>query len=116
MPTSARLALLIAVPVLALAACGGGHTTTAASTAKLPPQTVCDQYNQQMLWLTYLSDPSPVDIATLDHDVASDASSSSDASLATALRSLAHLGEVIASGDDPVAYEAPVSNICANYP
>jgi hypothetical protein len=87
-----------------------------ASTAKLPPQAVCDRYTQQTLWLTYLPDPSPTDIATLDRDIASDARLSADTSLATALRSLPHIGEVIASGADPVDYQAPVSSICSNYP
>jgi hypothetical protein len=108
-----------AAPLAALAlvtGCGGGGAPRQAAPAKLPPAAICQRYQEQVDWLTYMSDPSPADIATLDRDVASDASVSADASLTAALRSEPRLGEVIASGADPVDYERPVSDICSNYP
>ena len=96
-----------------LAGCG----SSAPAQPKLSAKVVCQRYDQQVQWMTFLQNPSPTDIAKMDGYISSDASRSASPALTAALRAMhGRLGEVIATGADPVDFEARVSRICSAYP
>ena len=104
------------VAVAALLAAGCATAAAAPPAPKLSAAVICQRWDAQTLYLTYVTNPSPSQAAQLDAEVAADANESASAPLAAALRAEHGIGEAIASGDEPAEAEHGVSAICANYP
>lgn len=112
-----RMRTALAAGLLGVAALlAAGCASSPPPPPKLSAAVICQRWEQQTQYLSFLPNPSPSQAAQLDAEVAADARESADPALAAALRAKHGIGETIAAGADPVDAERGVSSICANYP